>query len=74
MESHGIKENSLGGELVMVCISSNPYSKKLIRRGARIAKTYKCNWLVVDVNCTNLFAPKLTASDKKMLEDHSKTN
>lgn len=72
MESHGIKENSLGGELVMVCISSNPYSKKLIRRGARIAKTYKCNWLVVDVNCTNLFAPKLTASDKKMLEDHQK--
>lgn len=73
MEFHGIKENSSeNAELVMVCISSNPYSKKLIRSGARIAKTYKCNWIVVDVNCTHMFASKLTPSDKKMLEEHYK--
>lgn len=73
MELHGIKENSSkNNELVMVCISSNPYSKKLIRSGARIAKTYKCNWIVADVNCTNMFAAKLTSADKKMLDEHYK--
>lgn len=73
MELHGIKEGSLeNNELVMVCISSNPYSKKLIRTGSRIAKTYKCNWVVVDVDCTHPFASELTSSDKKMLEEHYK--
>ena len=72
MNMNGITNSSKNSELVMVCISSNPYSKKLIRRGARIAKTYKCSWLVVDVNCTNIFAPKLTLLDIKMLEGHQK--
>lgn len=73
MELHGIKDNSAKtDELVMVCISSNPYSKKLIRSGARIAKTYKCSWIVADVMCTHMFASKLTSSDKKMLQEHYK--
>lgn len=68
MHTHRIK----GSELVMVCVSPNPYSTKLIRRGARIAKTYKCNWLVLAVNCTNIFAPKLTSIDIRILEAHKK--
>lgn len=70
MGKHGIKNDSYSFEQVMVCISSGPYSKKLIRRGARIAKTYKCPWVVVDVDCTHKFATKLTTKDIKTLEDH----
>ena len=57
-------------ELVMVCISSNPDSKKLIRRGSRISKKYNCKWFVVDVCCNSLFAPKLSETNIKMLEEH----
>lgn len=69
-KEHGIKENWHVIERVMVCISSSPTSKKLIRRGARIARRFKCDWTVVYVNCTKIFAPKMTEKDKKMLESH----
>jgi len=72
MKEHGIKENWRTVERVMVCISSSPSAKKLIRRGARIAKRYKCEWIVVSVNCTNTFAPKLTPKFQEMLEAHFK--
>lgn len=72
MKEHGIKENWHTVERVMVCISPNAAAKKLIRRGARIAKRYKCEWLVVDVNCTHVFAPKLTEKDLASLESHKK--
>lgn len=70
MKEHGIKENWYTAERVMVCISSNESSRKLIRRGARIAKKYKCQWIVVEVICTHFFATKLTDKDKEMLEKH----
>lgn len=72
MKEHGITDTWQTVERVMVCISPSPSAKKLIRRGARIAKRYKCEWIVVSVNCTNMFAPKLTDRNKEMLEAHFK--
>lgn len=72
MKEHGIKENWRTVERVMVCISPSPSAKKLVRRGARIAKRYKCEWIVVSVDCTHIFAPKMTPRHKEMLEAHYK--
>lgn len=72
MKEHGIRDNWHTVERVMVCISSSPNAKKLIRRGARIAKIYKCEWIVVSVNCTHIFAPKLTDKDRQIIESHIK--
>lgn len=72
MKEHGINENWQTVERVMVCISPSPSAKKLIRRGARIAKRYKCEWLVVSVDCTNRFAPRITPKQKEMLNAHFK--
>jgi two-component system sensor histidine kinase KdpD len=71
-KEHGIKDNWHIIERVMVCISPSPTSKKLIRRGARIAKKYKCEWVVVNVNSTRIFAQKMTNKDSEMLEGHFK--
>ncbi len=68
MKEHGIKENWSIVERVMVCIGPSPSAKKLIRRGARIARRYKCEWMVVSVNCTHRLAPKITEKHKEMLE------
>lgn len=72
MKEHGIKDNWHTVERVMVCITPSPSSKKLIRRGARIAKRYKCEWTVVDVKCTHFSAPKITKKDSEILESHYK--
>lgn len=72
MKEHGIRDTWQTVERVMVCISPSPSAKKLIRRGARIAKRYKCEWIVVSVNCTNIFAPKLTQRGEETLEAHYK--
>jgi two-component system sensor histidine kinase KdpD len=45
-------------------------AKKLIRRGARIAKRYKCEWVVVNVNCTHRFAPNPTLKDSTMVDNY----
>jgi two-component system sensor histidine kinase KdpD len=71
-KSHDIKDNWYTVERVMVCITPGPSAKKLIRRGARIAKRYKCEFLVVTVDCTNIFSPKLTKKDRENLESHFK--
>lgn len=71
-KEHGIKEHWHVIERVMVCISPSPTSKKLIRRGARIAKRFKCEWIVVNINSTRIFAPKITKKDAAMLEGHFK--
>lgn len=70
MKREGIRDNWHTVERVMICISSSPHSKKLIRRGARIANRYKCEWYVVTVDCTNRFAKKATEADQKMLHSH----
>lgn len=72
MDEHGIKENWQTVERVMVCISSGGYSKKLIRRGARISRRYKCQWYVVSVDSSRLWLPKPTEKDSDMLESHIK--
>lgn len=72
MKEHGIRDTWQTVERVMVCISPSTSAKKLIRRGARIAKRYKCEWIVVSVDCTHIFAPKLTPKNKEMLEAHYK--
>ena len=70
MKEHGIKETWHIVERVMVCITPEQASKKMIRRGARIAKKYKCEWTVVNVNCTNIFAPKYTEKELQQLENN----
>jgi two-component system, OmpR family, sensor histidine kinase KdpD len=72
MKQHGINDNWYIVERVMVCISTSTSAKKLIRRGARIAKRYKCEWLVVNVDCANIFASKMTQKDHETLEGHQK--
>lgn len=71
-KEHGIKENWHIIERVMVCISPSPTSKKLIRRGARIARKFKCEWVVVNINSTRMFAQKMTEKDSERLEGHFK--
>jgi two-component system sensor histidine kinase KdpD len=70
MKREGINDNWHTVERVMVCISASPNAKKLIRRGARISNRYKCEWYVVTVDCTNLFAKKMTDADRKMINSH----
>lgn len=71
-KEHGIKENWHVIERVMVCISSSQTAKKLIRRGARIARRFKCEWTVVYVDSQRLAAPKITEKDNENLEGHFK--
>lgn len=71
MKREGIKDNWHTVERLMVCISSSPNSKKLIRRGARIANRYKCEWFVVSVSSTRLFFRRNAEEDKKMLASHT---
>jgi Osmosensitive K+ channel histidine kinase len=71
-KEHGIKELWNVMERVMVCISSSPSSKKLIRRGARIARRFKCEWTVVYIESTRMFMPKMTEKDIQRLESHLK--
>lgn len=72
MKEHGIKDNWRTVERVMVSISPSLSAKKLIRRGARIAKRYKCEWIVVSVDCTHWLAPKLSPKDRQMLDSYFK--
>jgi two-component system sensor histidine kinase KdpD len=72
MDEHGIKEVWQTVERVMVCIGPGGYSKKLIRRGARIARRYKCEWHVVTVESSRLWLPKPTKKEIDTLEGHFK--
>ncbi len=72
MKNEGIKDTWQAVERVMVCASPSPGAKKLIRRGARVAERYKCEWYVVFVNCTNRFAKKVSLKDKQLLHTHEK--
>ena len=72
MKEHGIKDNWHTVERVMVCISPNPSAKKLIRRGARISRRYKCEWIVVNINSNRLFAPKLNEKYNERILSHFK--
>lgn len=69
-EIHNIHDNWHTAEKVMVSISSNPKSKRLIRFGARIAKKYKCPLYVVYVNCTHSIYPKDNPEILKSLDEN----
>ncbi len=70
MKREGIKDNWHTVERIMVAVSPNPFSKKLIRRAARLANRYKCEWYAVTVNCTNRFAKKPSLKDRQMRNSH----
>lgn len=72
MDEHGIRENWQTVERVMVCISPGGYSKKLIRRGARIARRNKCEWYVVYVDSTRILFDNPSNKEVQMLEGHFK--
>lgn len=67
MKKKGITDNWQVVERVLVCISSNPHGSKLIRHGARIANKYKCEFYVLNVECTHPFSPNLTEKDRNLL-------
>lgn len=70
MKSEGIRDNWRTVERIMICISPSITAKKLIRRGARLANRYKCEWHVVTVDCTNHFAKKTSLKEQEMLYSH----
>ncbi len=72
LTEHGIKDSWQTVERLMICITPSIRAKKLIRRGARMAKRYKCEWIVVCVNCTHFFAKKLTEKEFASVEGHKK--
>lgn len=72
MREHGIHDNWHTVERVMVCISSNANTKRLIRKGAKIASRFKCDWYVVNVNCTSIFSKKSNSRNKEILDSHHK--
>lgn len=71
-KEHNIRENWHTVEKVMVCVSANSFGKKLIRRGARTANRYKCEWIVATVNCTHILATTPSKKGLTMLESHFK--
>jgi two-component system, OmpR family, sensor histidine kinase KdpD len=70
MKSHGIREDWQTTERILVCVSPSPNAKKLIRRGALIARRYRCEWFVVAVENSGVFAPKWSQQDKEALNSH----
>ncbi|MEF9934498.1 MAG: sensor histidine kinase KdpD [Clostridium sp.] len=69
---HGIHQLWHATDRVMICITSNPSCEKLIRRGARIARRYKCEWFVVHAQHSGLFSKKMSPESEKVLNNHFK--
>ncbi len=67
---HGIRNPWHISDKVMVCITANSSSEKLIRRGARISKRYKCEWLVVYAEEKGLFSKNLSEEENNSLKKH----
>lgn len=72
MREHGIHDNWHTVERVMVCISSNANTKRLIRKGVKIASRFKCDCYVVNVVCTSVFSKKQSQRDREILDSHHK--
>jgi len=70
MKAHGIRESWQTTERILVCVSPSPNAKRLIRRGALIARRYRCEWFVVAVESTGLFSQKWNQKDKEDLENN----
>ncbi len=72
MKEHGIEEAWQTVDRIMVCIGTSPNAKKLIRRGALIARRYRSEWFVVAVEGKGFFAAKWDGKDKTELESSFK--
>lgn len=72
MKAHGIDETWQATERIMVCISPSSNAKKLIRRGALIARRYRAEWFAVAVESTNIFAAKWSQKEKQDLDANFK--
>jgi two-component system, OmpR family, sensor histidine kinase KdpD len=70
MKKEGIHDNWRTVERIMVAISPNPFSKKLIRRGARLANRFKCEWFVVTVNRTKDMEKEESLRDRQMFHQY----
>ena len=70
MQVHNINENWQTTERIMVCIGPGPNSNKLIRRGAAMAKRYKCDWFVAAVELENVFYGKWSRKEKDQIENY----
>ncbi len=70
MKAHGIQESWQTTERIMVCVSPSPNAKRLIRRGALIARRYRCEWYVVAVESGGVVAQKWSQKDKEDLESN----
>ena len=70
MKMEGIQENWTTSERIMVCISPSKTARKLIRRGARLANRYKCEWYVVTVNCTSRLVKQISNQEQALLKGH----
>ena len=70
MKAHGIHDNWQTTERILVCVSPSPNAKKLIRRGALIARRYRCEWYVVAVESGGVVAQKWSQKDKEDLESN----
>ena len=70
MKAHGIRESWQTTERILVCISPSQNAKKLIRRGALIARRYRCEWYVVAVESAGVFSQKWSQKDKEDLENN----
>ncbi|MGL4850198.1 MAG: universal stress protein [Clostridium sp.] len=64
------KDNININEKVLVCVSSNPNSSKLVRHAYRVARRYRCNLYVLVVDCTNVVAKREYKEFDVMLEKH----
>ena len=70
MKAHGITDSWQTTERIMVCISPSPNAKRLIRRGFLISRRYHCEWFVVAVEGSGLFANKWSQKDKEDLQSN----
>lgn len=66
----GLVDSWRSGERIMVCINYGQSSKRLIRTGASFAKKFRCEWIVVNVECTHFYEDIRTTEQKYALEKH----
>jgi len=66
----GLVDSWRSGERIMVCINYGQSAKRLIRTGASFAKKFRCEWIVVNVECTHFYEDTRTTEQKYALENH----
>lgn len=62
------KDNYYTDEHILVCLSSSPANKKIIRNAARMANAFKCNFSALFVETSNFY--KMSEENKKRLREN----